>query len=159
MRSRMPLSRPLVSLVNQLAPAWIDRTMLNKAVNFALVGLVNMVVDFGLFATGYYLIGWPIVVANIASWSIAVSGSYVMNSMTTFAAESGGRLRLRDYLGFVVSQSAGLIGNTATVFIASYFIPVWTGKVLAIGVSFLINFSLSHFVVFRRRPDAPMPEA
>ena len=32
-------------------------------------------------------------------------------------------------------------------------IPAWAGKVVAIGVSFVVNFSLSHFVVFRaRRP-------
>ena len=38
---------------------------------------------------------------------------------------------------------------------ASYFMPVLVGKVLAIGASFLVNFSLSHFVVFRRaRPTA-----
>ena len=42
-----------------------------------------------------------------------------------------------------------------TVFVASYFMPVLVGKVLAIGVSFLVNFSLSHFVVFRKRPNAP----
>jgi len=46
---------------------------------------------------------------------------------------------------------AGLVANTATVFLASYFMPVLVGKVLAIGASFLVNFSLSHFVVFRER--------
>jgi hypothetical protein len=29
--------------------------------------------------------------------------------------------------------------------------PVLIGKLLAIGASFVVNFSLSHFVVFRRR--------
>jgi putative flippase GtrA len=55
----------------------------------------------------------------------------------------------------------GLLANTTTVFVASYFIalflhvpgdaalPVLLAKVLAIGASFLVNFSLSHFVVFR----------
>jgi putative flippase GtrA len=38
------------------------------------------------------------------------------------------------------------------VFIASYFMPVLVGKILAIGASFLVNFSLSHFLVFRKRP-------
>jgi putative flippase GtrA len=155
----MSLTSEFLTVIDRLAPAWIDRVVLAKAINFALVGLVNMVVDFSLFAIGYYVLGWPIIVANVVSWSIAVTGSYVMNSMTTFVAESGGQLRFKDYFGFLVAQSAGLVGNTATVFVASYFIPVWMGKVLAIGVSFLINFSLSHFVVFRRRPGTPMPGA
>ena len=46
---------------------------------------------------------------------------------------------------------AGIVANTTTVFVASYFMPVLVGKVLAIGSSFAVNFLLSHFVVFRRR--------
>jgi putative flippase GtrA len=37
------------------------------------------------------------------------------------------------------------------VLAASYFMPVLVGKVLAIGASFVVNFTLSHFVVFRKR--------
>jgi putative flippase GtrA len=74
-----------------------------------------------------------------------------MNSLTTFARESGRELRVRAYVTFLVSQVAGLLANTTTVFIASYFMPVLLGKVLAIGASFLVNFSLSHFIVFRKR--------
>jgi len=54
---------------------------------------------------------------------------------------------------FAISQVAGLVANTATVFVASYFMPVLLGKLLAIGASFLVNFSLSHFVVFRKRSN------
>ena len=67
-------------------------------------------------------------------------------------------LTLKAYVSFAASQIAGLVANTATVLIASYFMPVLIGKVLAIGVSFLVNFSLSHFVVFRKRSDTPQRE-
>ena len=126
--------------------------MVRKAVSFALVGVVNTGVDFTVFSLAYFYFGFPIVGANITSWVIAVSGSYVMNSFFTFAAESGRRLRWKDYGKFVSSQIGGLIANTATVFIASYFFPVLVSKVIAIGATFLVNFSLSHFVVFRPRP-------
>ena len=119
--------------------------------SFAVVGLVNSAVDFGVFALAYYYFGLPIIAANVVSWAVAVSGSYIMNSLTTFARESGRKLRLTAYVNFAVSQAAGLFANTATVFVASYFMPVLLGKVLAIGASFLVNFSLSHFVVFRKR--------
>ena len=49
------------------------------------------------------------------------------------------------------TNMASLSPNTTTVLVASYFMPVLVGKLLAIGASFLVNFSLSHFVVFRRR--------
>lgn len=144
------LSQP----VRRALDAWHRRAIVLKAASFAVVGLVNSAVDFGVFSFAYYYLGLPIVAANVLAWIVAVTGSYVMNSLTTFARESKRELTLKAYLGFAASQVAGLLANTLTVVIASHFMPVWVGKVLAIGASFLVNFSLSHFVVFRKRPDA-----
>jgi putative flippase GtrA len=146
----MPMAL-LTRMSERLNAARGERAVALKAMSFAAVGLVNSAVDFAVFSLAFYLAGAPIIVANILSWAIAVSGSYVMNSLTTFAHESGGELRLKSYLNFAFSQVAGLVANTATVFAASYFMPVLLGKVLAIGASFLVNFTLSHFVVFRKR--------
>ena len=52
-----------------------------------------------------------LVVANVTAWLIAVTGSYVMNSFTTFSAETGGKLRLRDYAGFVGSGIVAVIAH------------------------------------------------
>jgi len=134
-----------------LTAAWRERAIALKAMSFAAVGVVNSAVDFGVFSLAYYYFGLPIITANVMAWIVAVSGSYVMNSLTTFARESGRELRPTAYFTFLVSQLAGLVANTTTVFIASYFMPVLIGKLLAIGASFLVNFSLSHFVVFRNR--------
>ena len=144
-------SRPLIQ---RLVTAWHDRAIVLKAMSFGLVGVVNSAVDFGVFAFAYYYAEFPIIAANVLSWCVAVSGSYVMNSLTTFAYESGRELRARAYFSFALSQVAGLVANTTTVVVASYFMPVLVGKVLAIGASFLVNFTLSHFIVFRKRPDA-----
>jgi putative flippase GtrA len=141
------------SLYARLLQAWRERAIVLKAVSFGLVGLINLVVDFGVFSLGYFHLGLPIITANVIAWIVAVSNSYVLNSLTTFAHESGRQLRLRDYLTFCASQVGGLVTNTATVFVGSYFMPVLAAKALAIGVGFLVNFSLSHFVVFRRRED------
>jgi putative flippase GtrA len=46
------------------------------------------------------------------------------------------------------------VASTATLFALSYVLPVLVAKLLSILVSFVVNFSLSHFVVFRtRRPS------
>jgi putative flippase GtrA len=148
----------LSQLARRALDAWHQRAIVLKALSFAVVGVVNSAVDFGVFSFAYYYLALPIVAANVLAWIVAVTGSYVMNSLTTFARESKRVLTLKAYAGFAASQVAGLVANTATVVIASYFMPVWIGKVLAIGVSFLVNFSLSHFVVFRKRPDTPQRE-
>jgi putative flippase GtrA len=148
----MQLPRPLERLSDRLTQA--DRAIMLKALSFGMVGIVNFAVDFGIFSFGYYVLKWPIVAANVVSWAIAVSGSYVMNSLITFAAESGRQLRFRDYVTFAASQIGGLVANTATVFALAYFMPVLLAKALAIGASFLVNFSLSHWLVFRARDKA-----
>jgi putative flippase GtrA len=145
---------PISRLHDRLIAAWHERAVMLKAASFAAVGLVNSAVDFAVFSFAYYVLTLHIVPSNVISWAVAVSGSYVMNSLTTFAHESGRELRLKSFFSFALSQAAGLVANTATVLVASYFMPVLVGKLLAIGVSFLVNFSLSHFVVFRKRPGS-----
>jgi len=164
-KSRFP--GPAAALETRIA-------IVRKAISFALVGVVNTIVDAGLFFLAYaYLTSRPalgqvlssfaaacgcasaatvtLVAANVFSWFIAVSGSYVMNSYITFAAESGRQLRLRSWATFVASGVLGAIANTATLVIAAQVVPVWMAKGCAILVSFMANFALSHFVVFRTR--------
>jgi putative flippase GtrA len=149
------IPKSLQNIIDRLIVAWHTRAVALKAMSFALVGVVNSVIDFSLFSAAYYYFGFSIIVSQLIAWTIAVSGSYVMNSKITFAAESGRRLGARTYFSFVLTQVAGFLANTGTVLVAALFMPVWAGKLLAIGASFLVNFTLSHFVVFRtRRPSS-----
>jgi putative flippase GtrA len=131
------------------------RVLAGQAARFAVIGVVNTCVDFGVFLLAIHFLTASLVAANVLSWTVAVTGSYVMNSFITFAAESGRRLGWRAYAGFVGSGIAGLIANTATLLIAArlLLLPVVVSKLLAIGVSFLVNFSLARFVMFRPRPS------
>ena len=151
----MPLP-PGPSIRDRLLHAWHNRAVAVKAVSFAAVGVVNSAVDFAVFSFCYYYLDFEIVIANTAAWIVAVSGSYVLNSTITFARESGRRLHIGGYFGFALSQVMGFFANTATVWclVELAGAPAWAGKIAAIGVSFVVNFSLSHFVVFRtQRPE------
>jgi putative flippase GtrA len=129
----------------------LDRAIVVKAASFAMIGVVNTGIDFGVFTFSYYYLGLPIIAANSIAWLMAVSNSYVMNSMITFAAETGRRLNVKAYITFILSQGGGLIANTTTVFILSHFMPAWMAKIPAIGASFIVDFTLSHLIVFRRQ--------
>ena len=160
----------------QLARRWRGGALSAKAVTFALIGVINAAIDYGVFllARGALsrspaaLAGFDqlahacdcsntvtisLIAANTAAWLVAVSASYVMNSSITFAAESGRKLRWRAYFAFVASGVAGWLANTATLIVAAevLLLPVWLAKAVAILASFVVNFSLSHFVVFRVR--------
>jgi putative flippase GtrA len=143
----------LQNLIDRLTVAWHERAVALKAISFALVGVVNTAIDFSVFWTAAHFLGWPLVPANVLAWLVAVSFSYAMNSLITFGPESGRILRWRDYATFAASGVAGMVSSTATLFALSYVVPVLAAKLISIAVSFAVNFSLSHFVVFRtRRP-------
>jgi putative flippase GtrA len=151
----MPPPSRLDSLLQRFAPAWLDRALVIKVVSFGLIGCVNASIDFAVFSLLHLYFGLPIIPANLMSWGVAVTNSYVMNSTITFAAESGRRLSLKSYIAFAATQVGGLIANTITVFALSFVVPVLIAKLFAIGASFLVDFTLSHLLVFRRREGAP----
>ena len=161
---------------DRLLAGWRNRAFGLKAIVFGLIGLVNAVVDYGVFLLARAALdrsppalsafhsladfchcgtaaSLSLIAANTMSWIVAVSGSYIMNSSITFAHETGRKLRWRAYGAFVVSGIAGWLANTATLLVAAevFLLPVWLAKVIAILASFVVNFSLSHFVVFRVR--------
>src|SRR5262249_39706453 len=135
---------------DRIVAAWRERAVALKAVSFAMIGVVNTIVDFSVFWICAVYFHWPLVLANVLAWTAAVTGSYVLNTFITFGPESGRVLRWRDYMRFAGSGIAALVSSTAALLALSYLMPVLVAKLTSILVSFALNFSLSHFVVFRR---------
>jgi putative flippase GtrA len=140
---------------------WRNRAVTFKAAVYALVGAVNTAVDYGVFLAAHALLGLPLVAANTLSWMVGVSNSFLLNSTITFAAESGRKLRWSAYFTFVASGIVGWLANTAALLVAVevLLLPVWLAKLLACMASFIVNFSLSHFVVFRIRGSLARADA
>ena len=136
----------LISLIPQ------SRPLAAKIASFATIGLGNTLVDFAIFTFAYKVLEWPLVPSNVASWLIAVSGSYVMNSLITFHAESGRALNRKGYFTFVASGILGVIAATTVLVALSYVMPVLVAKLASILAGFVVNFSMAHFVVFRAKP-------
>src|SRR5215510_3727767 len=94
-------------LIDRLHESARERATMFKAVSFGLVGVVNTAVDFSVFSLGYYLLGLPIVAANMLSWAVAVTCSYILNSRITFSIDSRRELSFKTYFSFVLAQVAG----------------------------------------------------
>src|SRR5205085_10205888 len=71
--------------------------------SFASIGVLNVAVDVTVFSIAYKLFDLPLVVSNIISWSVAVSGCYAMNTNVTFGLETSGALSWKRYIGFAAS--------------------------------------------------------
>ena len=140
------------SFLPHIVEDWLSRPMVAKMISFGVIGLGNTVIDLAVFSAAYSLLALPLVPANVLAWLVAVSGSYVMNTMITFRAESGRVLRRKDYFSFVASGILGVIATTTTLVVLSNFIPVIYAKLASILAGFVVNFTMSHFVVFRQKP-------
>jgi putative flippase GtrA len=124
---------------------------------FGLVGLVNAGVDAAVFFSAVALLRsfapdfhpeWTLIFANTASFIVAVSVSYILNSRFTFKKRHD-ELGFRPYLLFAASQVAGFIAHTATLVIAAKYVPLPLAKLFGIGVGFVVNFTLARVIVFR----------
>src|SRR3954452_24630789 len=99
--------------LNRLFAPLCSPTIL-KMVSFAVIGIGNSLLDFVVFAFAYKA-GMPLVPSNAVAWLMAVSGSYVFNTLITFRHESGRILRREDYLKFVTSGILGICAATMTL--------------------------------------------
>src|SRR5260370_27988935 len=88
----MWLPAPLEALGRRVFPDPGQRAVALKAVSFALVGVVNATVDFGVFSFFYFYLGFPIILANMISWFVAVPRSSLLNPIPTFPAGFGRQL-------------------------------------------------------------------
>ncbi len=145
----------MARLLDQIATTWRNRAIAIKLTAFASIGILNTAIDLSVFTVAYKFLATPLIPANILSWLVAVSGSYALNSKITFGRETGGALSYNRYLRFVASGVLGVTVATATLVFSSQFTDVLAAKLLSIVAAFVVNFSMSHFVVFRAAtPDA-----
>ena len=176
MRGAMALVPRLLTLQFWPFAAWRYRALSLKAMTFAFVGVIHTLVDYSVFLLARLALSRSegalesfasvagscrcadpttvgLIAANMMSFAVAITGSYILNSSITFAAESGRQLRWRAYFTFVASGILGWLANTTTLVFAAQvlLLPVPVAKGIAVIASFLVNFSMSHFVVFRVR--------
>ena len=119
----------LRNLFHRLLTAWHERAFILKAASFASVGFVNSLIDFAVFWIAVQYFDLALIPANVLSWLVAITNSFVMNSYITFARESGRKLRWRAYLTYAGVGLLGLLVNTTTLLVAVSLMP---GNTIAI---------------------------
>ncbi|MDB5639478.1 MAG: GtrA-like protein [Bradyrhizobium sp.] len=137
------------SVLDQIGAVWQNRTVVVKLLSFASIGVLNTAIDLLVFTAAYKILALPLIASNVLAWLVAVSASYAMNTKLTFGRETGGVFRTEDFLRFVGSGFLGVIVTTTTLVIFSHYTTIVGAKLLSVMGGFAVNFSLTHFVVFR----------
>ena len=136
-------------LLHEIKELWQSRALVVKLLSFASIGVLNTAIDLMVFTAAYKIFALPLIACNLLSWSVAVSASYGMNTKLTFGRETGGAFRAEDFLRFVGSGFLGVIVTTTTLVVLSHYTNIVGAKLLSLMAGFAVNFSLTHFVVFR----------
>ncbi|WP_165244184.1 GtrA family protein [Paludisphaera soli] len=147
---------------------------LSRLVQFCLVGASGMFVDLSLYAIFQWLFAmagfgaphdpsqgfaWPLFISGSLSIWAALTWNFLLNRRLTFNDMRSGSIprqyftyALGNALGIVVSLTLRLWLPSRIAFFASHRLAA---AVVGIVVATAISFSMSRWVVFRRRPGIP----
>jgi putative flippase GtrA len=132
-----------------------------RIVIFVGIGVINTAIDVFAFASLYGLVGLDVISSNVVAFLIAVTNSYAMNRLITFADRRGRRDTPSGLARFIMVALAAMSVSTAIVYLISMFAHPMIGKLIATVASTTINYTGCYWFAFpggsnaRRRPLMP----
>lgn len=154
----------------------MKKESLGQFLKFALVGVLNTVVDFLVFQLLNLTLGWTYL-AQVIGYSAGVLNSYFWNSRWTFRKEH--QRSAREAAAFVVVNLVSLGVSLGVLWLCrnpfgitdawvAGWIPAWLGgfvkgdtiaKLIATPCAILFNFIGNKLFVFRAKPEKGAPES
>ena len=152
---------PILTLIAILIAWYIAKKikLLWQLAKFALVGVLNTAIDFGILNFFIFITqvtgGAGIILINATSFSCALVNSYFWNRDWVF-----GQTKKSNFLTFAVVTLIGLSINTGVVYILTTYVQpilvtsptLWANlaKVLATILSLIWNFTGYKLIVFKK---------
>lgn len=121
-------------------------------VKFALIGLLNTGVDFGVYFTltrGIPYFFEHKLLANVFAFAAAVSGAFLLNRSWTFRARAG--RASHQFAKFIMVYSVGFLINQGTLYAAISIVGTHDlfGKLFGLFLNFSWNFFVSRSWAFK----------
>ena len=142
------------STVNMFVTSKEWRVSLHQFIKFALIGVVNTFIDFGVYYTltrhvAFFDVATPRkYIANVISFLIATTFSFYSNRSWTFKRSD--KASLNEAFRFYGTTTSGLVINEILLFglINIFGMYDLVAKILATFVTIFWNFFLKKFWVF-----------
>lgn len=120
-----------------------------QSLAYGLVGVVNTLTDFCIFALLLYVFEQHLITANSVAFSIAVLQSYFLNNVWTFKNSSQKVEHRRQFLLFLLVQIGALVLSNSTIVLLSQYTHPMISKLGATIIAFIWGFVLCKRFVFR----------
>ncbi|WP_084497102.1 GtrA family protein [Nocardia amamiensis] len=121
---------------------------------FALVGVCNTLLGIALTVAWLAVLGdaWPPAVSVMLAYGMGIVVAFVLHRTLVFRVR--GRV-LRDFAGFVVVNSGGLLMNTVLLSLAVevLHLPRIPSAVVVMGLVAVASFFGHRYISFRRRSE------
>jgi putative flippase GtrA len=126
-------------------PAWLE-----QAAKFLSVGILNTALDAGLYFVLTRWLGFSTLptLAKGISYGVGILNSFYWNKSWTFGSDTG---TMTAFVPFVVANLAALAINAGLMHVClnTLGLPEIPSLALATGSTFLWNFTISKFVIFK----------
>ncbi|HET9396740.1 MAG TPA: GtrA family protein [Nitrospiraceae bacterium] len=119
-----------------------------RIATFIGIGAVNTAIDVSAFAFLYGVAGLDVVTSNVLAFMFAVTNSYVLNFLITFADRRSRRSTLRSFARFLCVAVVAMGVSTVIVCLMSTLTHPLIAKLIAAGASTMINYIGSYKLVF-----------
>jgi putative flippase GtrA len=119
----------------------LDRSDTRRAALFIGVGAINTVLDISAFACFHQLLGIAVIPSNVLAFLIAVTNSYVLNLLITFADGRSGQGTLSGFARFLLVALIALSTSTTIVYFASMIMHPLLAKLVATAASTVVNYT------------------
>jgi putative flippase GtrA len=134
------------------------KQLLIRWLRFNLIGLFGIVVQFLTLAALHYVAGWHYLTATAVAVQMAVLHNFVWHERWTWRDRAHGSIKARALRLFQFFASNGLLslaGNLLLmpVYVQLFDLPVLAANLAAIASCSLLNFMVSHRVVFSKKPQ------
>lgn len=133
-----------------------QRKTISQFLKFMVVGIINFIVDFGVFKILSSAVGLPVVLSNIISYTCGVLNSFFINRYWTFKIRH--KFVSVHFAKFVFVNLISLGVNTLAVWVLVDLYGFTSGlfgienlyaKLIATVFSFTVNFAGNKFLVFK----------
>jgi len=138
------------------------KQLLIRWLRFNLIGLFGIVVQFLTLAALHYVAGWHYLTATAVAVQMAVLHNFVWHERWTWQDRAHGSIKARALRLLQFFASNGLLslaGNLLLmpVYVQLFDLPVLAANLAAIASCSLLNFMVSHHVVFSKKPQVDGP--
>ena len=131
-------------------------TELLKAAKFAVVGVVNTLIDYGVFALLAQVLFVNVYLAQVISYSCGILNSYIWNRSWTFRSENR---FFGPTLVLFLALNLCMLGISTAVL--AFFLKIGFSKLIAKGctvaVTMVISFVVNRLWVFKPQNSTDTP--